>query len=167
MISKAEYEQAVAQHSNALYRYMNKLIGNKEEAENWVQEAYTILWEKRNNVDPLKIKSFLFTTAYRKMIDAYRREKLSQQFQKESKSTFFEDNSSFDRKQLLEVAFAQIKAEQKAIIMLRDYEGYDYESIAEITSLSLSSVKVNLFRARKAMKEVLTNLMKERSLNYE
>jgi RNA polymerase sigma-70 factor (ECF subfamily) len=167
MIGKAEYEEAVAQHSNALFRYMFKLIGNKEEAENWVQEAYTILWEKRTDVDPLKIKSFLFTTAYRKMIDAFRRNQWKEKHQHEFTGNSNTDQSNYAQKQLLEVAFAQVKPEQKALIMLRDYEGYDYESISQITSLSLASVKVNLFRARKALKVILTHLLEERSIQHE
>jgi len=44
---------------------------------------------------------------------------------------------------------------QKMLIMLKDYEGYRYEEIAEITGLSLVQVKVYLHRARKALKQVL------------
>lgn len=166
MISRTEYEDAVMQYSNALYRYMFKLIGDKSEAENWVQEAYTILWEKRHKVTVPKIKSFLFTTAYRKMIDAYRRNKLQERFLDQDSLLISSDNQ-YDEKQLLEVAFARIKPKHKAVILLRDYEGYDYESIAEITELSLANVKVTLFRARKALKEVLSALLQERRIHNE
>jgi len=44
--------------------------------------------------------------------------------------------------------------------MLRDYEGYDYEEIASITELSLSQVKVYLFRARKKMQLAVNALNK-------
>jgi RNA polymerase sigma-70 factor (ECF subfamily) len=42
--------------------------------------------------------------------------------------------------------------------MLRDYEGYDYEQIGEITGLNESQVKVYIYRARVAMKDYLVSI---------
>jgi len=42
--------------------------------------------------------------------------------------------------------------------MLRDYEGYDYAAIGEITGLSESQVKVYIFRARVFLKEYLVSI---------
>jgi RNA polymerase sigma-70 factor (ECF subfamily) len=42
--------------------------------------------------------------------------------------------------------------------MLRDYAGYDYSEIGEITGLSLSQVKVYIFRARKILKDYLVSV---------
>jgi RNA polymerase sigma-70 factor (ECF subfamily) len=39
--------------------------------------------------------------------------------------------------------------------MLRDYEGYSYEEIGEITALNPSQVKVYIYRARLALKEYI------------
>ena len=47
---------------------------------------------------------------------------------------------------------------QKSVVLLRDYEGYNYAEIAEITGLSESQVKVYIFRARKALKEYIKRL---------
>jgi DNA-directed RNA polymerase specialized sigma24 family protein len=44
------------------------------------------------------------------------------------------------------------------VIMLRDYEGYDYAEIGEITGLSESQVKVYIFRARQTLKTYLVKL---------
>ena len=49
---------------------------------------------------------------------------------------------------------------QKAAITLRDFEGYDYKSIGDITGMNESQVKVNIFRARKFIKEYIGNLEK-------
>jgi len=43
---------------------------------------------------------------------------------------------------------------------LRDYEGYDYKEIGEIANLSMSQVKVYIFRARKALKDYLVSIEK-------
>jgi RNA polymerase sigma factor (sigma-70 family) len=47
---------------------------------------------------------------------------------------------------------------QKTVLLLRDYEGYDYAEIGKITNLSESQVKVYIFRARKEMKKYLVSI---------
>ena len=47
---------------------------------------------------------------------------------------------------------------QKALIMLRDYEGYSYREMAEMTALSESQVKVYIFRARVALKKYIGDI---------
>ena len=44
---------------------------------------------------------------------------------------------------------------QKTVVLLRDYEGYSYEEIGNITGLSESQVKVYIFRARSTLKSYL------------
>ena len=44
------------------------------------------------------------------------------------------------------------------VLLLRDYEGYNYEQIGEITGLSESQVKVYIYRARIAMKDYLVSI---------
>ena len=162
MITKSDFNKAVEIHSDRLYGYMLKLVKDKDEAKNWVQEAFTILWENKDKVEADRVKSFLFTTAYRKMIDGYRREKRGTEITTEiARNQPTNWDTQYDKKQLLELAFTKISAKYKSLILLRDYEGYDYQSIAEISGVSLSAVKVNLFRARKEMKEVLSKLLIE------
>ena len=67
-----------------------------------------------------------------------------------------EDN--FDLKEVLEEALNTLPEKQKAVILLRDYEGYSYDEIAEITELSASQVKVYIFRARKALQAYIKRL---------
>jgi len=162
MITQSDFNKAVEINSDRLYGYMLKLVKDKDEAKNWVQEAFTILWENRAKVDPANTKSFLFTTAYRKMVDNYRRQKIGAAITAEiTRNELSAHSTQYDKKQLLDLAFSQIGDQYKALILLRDYEGYDYQSIAEISGVSLSAVKVNLFRARKAMKDALTELLTE------
>ena len=51
---------------------------------------------------------------------------------------------------------SRLPEKQRTIIQLRDIEGKNYQEIAETMNLSLSDVKVTLFRARQAVKERIT-----------
>jgi len=46
--------------------------------------------------------------------------------------------------------------QQQMIIQLRDIEGYDFESIAEILEMNENAIRVNLSRARKRIRELIT-----------
>jgi len=44
---------------------------------------------------------------------------------------------------------------QRSVVLLRDYEGYTYQEIAQITELTESQVKVYIFRARQHLKNII------------
>ena len=64
-------------------------------------------------------------------------------------------NSYSDLSEVLQRALELLPHDQKMVLMLRDYEGYSYEEIEEITGLSESQVKVYIYRARVSMKKYL------------
>ena len=60
-----------------------------------------------------------------------------------------------DLKEILNEALEKLPEIQKSVVLLRDYEGYNYTEIGEITGLKESQVKVYIFRARKFLKEYI------------
>ena len=57
--------------------------------------------------------------------------------------------------EILHKAVMRLNETQRTVVLLRDYEGYSYQEIAEITNLSETQVKVYIFRARKFLKEII------------
>ena len=55
-------------------------------------------------------------------------------------------------------AVAELPEKQRSALTLRDFEGHDYRTIGEITGMNESQVKVNIFRARKYIKEYIQKL---------
>jgi RNA polymerase sigma factor (sigma-70 family) len=152
------YNHSVESYSDNLYRFVLKNIRDSDKAKDIVQDTFLKFWEKRDTVDPLKIKSYLFTTAYHTLIDLVRREKKQgslNEVPEESYSTPFE---YFDLQAVLHQAIEKLPAAQKAVILLRDYEGYAYDEIAEITGMTESQVKVYIFRGRKFLKNYLVSV---------
>jgi RNA polymerase sigma-70 factor (ECF subfamily) len=58
---------------------------------------------------------------------------------------------------LLLEAVNRLNTTQRSLVMLKDYEGYSYEEIGQITGLNASQVKVYLHRARITLKNYLVN----------
>jgi len=60
--------------------------------------------------------------------------------------------------EVLDEALKQLPEVQRSVILLRDYEGYAYNEIAEITDLSESQVKVYIYRGRLALKKYIGSI---------
>jgi RNA polymerase sigma-70 factor (ECF subfamily) len=99
----------------------------------------------------------LFTAAYNTMLDCIKKEKRSVYI--ESTPEYGTDNNvNPDLKEILDEALERLPEVQKSVVLLRDYEGYNYSEIADITGLSESQVKVYIFRARKSLQAYLKRL---------
>ncbi len=153
-----EYNNAVELYSDNVFRFILKNIRDEEKAKDIVQDAFEKMWHKIDEIDVLKSKSYLFTTAYRRMIDIIRREKKQGNWDEVSEQSYSHEGNYSDLSEILQQALAKLSEIQRSVIMLRDYEGYDYKEISDITKLSLSQVKVYIFRARKQLKDYLVSV---------
>ena len=109
-------------------------------------------------VSSLKVKTYLFTSAYHTMIDYIRKEKRYAGVDPSELTERSHSDQYSDLGEVLERAVDNLPEDQKAVVMLRDYEGYSYREIAEITGLSESQVKVYIYRARVYLKNYIGSL---------
>jgi RNA polymerase sigma-70 factor (ECF subfamily) len=153
-----EYNIAVDEFSDNIYRFALKQLRNEMSAKDIVQETFTKVWIKHEEVSFEKVKSYLFTTAYHAIVDWVRKEARNGDFEKVQNTASTEFSISIDVQDILNEALEKLTEIQKTVVLLRDYEGYNYSEIAEITSLNESQVKVYIFRARKSLKEYIRKL---------
>ena len=152
----SEYNSCVDQHADALYRFILKHIRDRDVAKDIIQDTYEKLWRKVSDVESVNAKSYMFTTAYRTLIDHTRREKKRGDLREADEP--FTDKPFNNLKETLNRALDRLPDVQKSVIMLRDYEGYDYAEIGRITGLNESQVKVYIFRARTFLKNYIGKL---------
>ena len=150
-----EYNVCVQQWADALFRFACKCTGRQADAHDIVQNSFEVLWQKRNDVDAGKAKSFLFQVAYHQSIDNFRKRSKVSYEEPEEKSY---SPANPDLKRVLDRALAQLDEQARALVLLKDYEGYRYEEIAKITALTETQVKVYLHRARKILKTYLVSV---------
>jgi len=154
-----QFNTCVNSHSDALFRFAMKNLKDYDEAMEIVQSSFEKLWLKRNDVDYERVKSYLFATAYNAMVDYWRRNKRMVEMGDEVRNRPAENNKEYTGlKKILENALSKLPEIQRTVILLRDYEGYSYDEIGEITNLNESQVKVYIFRARQTLKTMLGNL---------
>ena len=150
-----EYNQCVDEYADAVYRFVLKHIKDKDNAKDIIQDTFEKMWRKLDSIDSSKAKSYLFTAAYHTLVDFTRKNsKIVRLEQNEYNSPSHTTHYS-DLKSILDQGLEQLPEIQKTVLLLRDYEGYDYAEIGSITSLSESQVKVYIFRARTFLKQYI------------
>ena len=152
-----EYNNCVSQYADNVYRFIVKNLRHEEDARDIVQTAFEKMWRHRDEIDVMKSKSYLFTVAYNQMIDHIRKTKrvvLKDEFSSETK---VQEGKINNVKEVLNEALNRLNEVQKSLVLLKDYEGYSYEEISTIMSLSESQVKVYLHRARLTLKNYLVS----------
>lgn len=152
-----EYNFCVKEYSDNIYRFVLKHIRNEELAEDVIQDVFEKVWLKVSDVSFEKAKSYLFQSAYNRMIDVIRKENRQARWKTESEAKVVYQ-PQVDTKQIIDQALERLPEIQQSVILLRDYEGYSYEEIGEILELNESQVKVYIFRARKTLKQYLSRL---------
>ncbi len=150
-----EYNRTVDQFSDGLYRFILSNINDSEKSRDIIQDTYEKLWIKRETVSSEKVKSYLFTTAYHTMIDLLRKERWSADISNVNRDKYSHTDQYSDLNEILHEAIGRLPGDQRSVIMLRDYEGYSYQEIAEITGLSESQVKVYIYRGRLFLKKYI------------
>jgi RNA polymerase sigma-70 factor (ECF subfamily) len=157
-MSIEEYNQCVDLFSDNVYRFILKNIKDTEKARDIVQETYEKLWVKADSVNYERAKSYLFSAAYHTMIDMIRKDSRQVLVEEYHPSSHSHTEQYTDLNEVLHEALSKLPESQRSVIMLRDYEGYSYYEIAEITGLSEAQVKVYIYRGRMFLKNYIGKL---------
>jgi RNA polymerase sigma factor (sigma-70 family) len=154
-LNLSDYNSCVDAHADGVFRFVMKHIKDKDAAKDIVQDSFEKMWRKIDNIDASKSKTYLFTTAYHTLVDYTRKSSKKASFNEVDFNEHSHTKQYSDLKEVLNKGLEQLPEIQKTVLLLRDYEGYDYAEIGEITQLTESQVKVYIFRARTFLKNYI------------
>jgi RNA polymerase sigma-70 factor (ECF subfamily) len=156
-LTAKEYNTGARLWADDAMRFAVRCGGSKADAEDAVQEALAALWKQHEAVPREKGKSYLLSAAYRNLMMAIRHDKVVQRHAESQTgmAVHQEPDERFDLREAIELGLQVLPEVQRAILQLRDVEGYSYAEIGETLGLSDSQVQVYLFRARVAMRKQL------------
>lgn len=160
------FENRVLPSKNKLYRFALRLLGNSEEAEDVVQDVLVKVWKGRANMHQINNwEAWCMRLTRNLSLDRLRAQ---QRKATDSMTIGFEVKqegpSPLEKTELIESMqhvskmIAALPEKQRQVMHLRDVEGYSYNEIGEILEIDLNQVKVNLFRARSAVREKLVKM---------
>ena len=150
-----DYNKAVNLYADGVFRFVLKNIRDEEKARDIVQDSFEKLWMHLREVDPGKVKAYLFSTAYHRTVDVIRKDKRQGIYTGNLLQENIHTEQYSDVSEVLNQAIKLLPDDQRSVLVLRDYEGYSYKEISEITALSEAQVKVYIYRARVFLKNYI------------
>ncbi len=150
-----EYNRSVEEFSDSVYRFIRSNLKDEDRSNDIVQDSFEKLWRNVTDIEYPVVKSWLFSTAYHAMIDIIRKEKRLTSLDQSSESDFLSESQYSDLNEILHLALDRLPENQKSLVLLRDYEGYSYKEIGDITGLNEAQVKINIYRGRMALKSFI------------
>jgi RNA polymerase sigma factor (sigma-70 family) len=151
---------------NKLYRLANWLLGDTEEAADAVQETYIKLWkmnhqrEKYHNTEAL---AMTITKNYcLDQLKSKRWKTISFDKSKHAPNMPIHNNTQTkveldEAQNMIKLFVSQLPQQQQIVMQLRDVEQMEFEEIEAITGMNQNAIRVNLSRARKTIRQQLTN----------
>jgi RNA polymerase sigma factor (sigma-70 family) len=160
------FENRVLSVKNKLFRFAFRFLGNEEEAKDIVQEVFIRVWNGRDQMDQvqnweawcMRITKNLSLDRIR-VLTRKQTQPIEERHHIHHKAlTPHESTEVNESMQKITQMIAALPEKQRQVIHLRDVEGYSYQEICEILELDMNQVKVNLFRARNAVREKMTKI---------
>ncbi|NSL86559.1 RNA polymerase sigma factor [Chitinophaga solisilvae] len=150
-----------------LYRFAFRLLGNEEDAQDITQDALMKVWSMKEKMMELQnMEAWCMRVTRNLALDKIKSRKYRiaddldragdvPAAQQHSPHLLAEKN---DVMQKVRKAVHELPEKYRTILQLRDMDGFSYQEIADILDIDLNDVKVNLHRARKAVREKLQNV---------
>lgn len=151
------FASLVTQYANDIYRYAYWLAGNKEVAEDLVQETMMRAWKSVHKLNDTKaVKSWLFTIVRRE--NARRFERKQAEYSDQPITELAEKTTHYDTSTeafVLRQAVEQLAEEYREPLLLQVIQGYSQKEIAQHLGISTAGAGTRLFRARQKLRELL------------
>ena len=162
-MTQKEFLNIVMPFKDKVFRLAKRLLVSTEEAEDATQEVLLKLWNNKEKIEAYKnVEAFSMTMTKNFCFD---RLKSKQSQNLKIVHSNYEDNNTSLQKQIelndsvnwVAKIIEELPEQQKMIVQLRDIEEYDLDEIAKMLDMNNTAVRVNLSRARKTIREKLTN----------
>jgi len=160
----SEFKHLVLPLSPRLYRLAFRLLSNREEAEDVVQETYLKLWGMRNQLGTYRSVEALAVSITRNLcIDLLRKRKREQEKASELIRPAGTEPDALDgmirneqQANLLEL-INELPEPQRTLVHMRHLEDYPYEDIARIMDMNVNAIRVSISRARMQLRQMMVN----------
>src|SRR5437588_2019096 len=167
------FQELVERYQTRLLNFVYRTIGDREKANNLVQEVFIRVYRHLHRFDrSKKFSTWVYTIASNLAKNELRNrsrnplvlfQAVQKNFQDEDRPLQFEDTTSrpddmYRKRHLREIveeSVAKLPEHHRNVFILRELEGKSYEEIAEITECNLGTVKSRLNRARNSFAEII------------
>ena len=168
-MTRAEFDNLVHTTSRKLYGYAFRILGDQEGSEDAVQEVFIKLWKMNARLEEyISVEALAATMIRNYCIDQIRRQKYIGQDDKNPITVYPDTEPSPQEKLEMEETSLLIRKIinnlpqiYRVIIQLRDIDGLSYEEISDKTGENINTLRVNLSRARKLVRDEIKKYINE------
>jgi RNA polymerase sigma-70 factor, ECF subfamily len=165
------FNDLVTLYQDSLFALVVRMVPDRDQAADAVQEAFFSAYRNLSSFRGGSVKSWLNRICVNAAMDAQRaRKRRPAQPYPELEDESWQPRAGdevdperiavfAERSRALAVAMSHITDDQRTAIVLYDVEGYDYAEIAEMTGVSLGTVKSRIHRGRLALRDLLADRM--------
>ena len=162
-MTQSEFLNIVTPFKDKVFRLAKRLLVSREEAEDATQEILIKLWKNKTKIKDYKnveafsmtmTKNFCFDKLKSKQAQNLKIVHSNYQDHSVSLQKEVELNDSLD---WVGKIMETLPEQQKMVVQLRDIEQYDFKEIAQMLDMKETAIRVALSRARKTIREKLTN----------
>lgn len=165
--SHAQFEELVSPHMNNLYKLAYRLTGQRDNAEDLVQDLLLKIYPRRQEMQGIaKLAAWLSRVLYRLFIDQYRKQQRSPINLMSDENVTYNTHASNMAgpsdvataeltQDLINTALAQLSEDRRVLIMLHDVEGYNLQEINDMTGIPVGTIKSRLSRARNKLRKII------------
>jgi RNA polymerase sigma-70 factor (ECF subfamily) len=165
MMKRARFERVMNRYKDYIYNYAHYFSGSRDHAEDLTQEVLLKIWRNFDSLREEPGKSWIHKVTRNHCIDWYKKGKkidLSSSplddNDPEMNPPVFHVEQDFERQDLrsrIETAIARLPETLREIIILREIQEMKYEEISRLLDMPLNTVKVNIHRGRRLLREHL------------
>lgn len=152
--SRAALEEIFARYRDPLYGFFRRRLNNASRAEDLTQETFLAVVRGVVRYEPrASVRAYLYGIAFRALLAERRKQRKDSGSLGKSEEPW-KDNTP-DTALWVREALAKLDANDREILMLREYEQLSYDEIAVLLRLPLNTVRSRLFRSRMSLKQYL------------
>jgi len=165
VMDKVEFEFILRENNRRILNYLLKILRNQEDAEDILQDVFISFYHKMENINENAYRSYLYKTAYNKALNLIKsREKkrlLTREHRINSETRENKSNQEDRKKEMIKKAFSKLPPKYAVLLELQYYQKMSYKEIAKTLSTTISAVDSKLVRAKKKLKKIISQDLKE------
>jgi RNA polymerase sigma-70 factor, ECF subfamily len=138
-------------HGPKLEVFLRRVLGSRQAAEDVMQETFASIWQHPNGFEPDRgtLRAYLFGAARKRATEWWRKQGARRETLQNEPAECKTETVS-----LVADALARLPQEGRALIWLREVEGYSYSELSEILEIPIGTVRSRLFGVRKELREI-------------
>ena len=170
-MEESAFNNLLREHKNQVFTYAFYVLRNREDAEDVTQEVFIKVWRNLEEIDENRCVAWMMKVAHNQCINLIRKHKGSSRHVEDLERAAAESIPaagqsatdpalSFESRETQEKllrALERLPVKTKSLLLLHYFQGLKYETIGEMLGMNVNTVKVDVHRGRRLLRDILAN----------